>query len=80
MIVKKVIRRSIYAVGVCGAGLIYCLTFNGNAWLIFPLHIGVGIWSVWLGVKNPLHAKAEEFFISMLLNIGLIMYPFIVGR
>ena len=75
----KVIRRSLYAIGVVSSGLLLAWTMGGSAWMVFPLHLGVALWSIWLGYHNPIHAPAEEVFICMLLNIGLVMYPFIVG-
>lgn len=75
--VKKVIRRTVFAVSVLSAGLVYTLTLGGNAWLVFPLHVGVGVWSIWMGIKNPIHAAAEEVVVCALLNLGLILYPFI---
>lgn len=77
--ISKVMRRTTYALGVCAPGLIFCLVFGGKAWLILPVHIGVGLFSLWLGVKNPIFAAAEEIFVCALLNIGLMMYPFIGG-
>ena len=73
----KVIRRSVYALFICLSGLVICIVIGGNSWFILPLHVGVALWSVWLGVKNPMYAAAEEVFVCALLNIGLIMYPFI---
>lgn len=73
----KLISRSIYALGVCSSGVLLAYTLGGNAWLILPIHLGVGAWSIWLGIKNPVHASSEEVFICVLLNIGLLMYPFI---
>lgn len=73
----KIIRRLLYAVAICTSGVILALTIGGNAWMILPLHIGVGLWTVWLGVKNPIQAAAEEVFVCALLNIGLVMYPFV---
>jgi len=75
----KLIRRTLYALGVCSAGLIFCLTLGASAWFIFIPHIGIGLWSIYLGIKNPIHAAAEELFICAILNIGLCMYPFIGG-
>lgn len=75
----KVFKRSVYALAVCGSGLILCFILGGSAWVILPLHCAVGAWSIWLGVKNPLEAAAEEVFVCLLLNTGLIMYPFIGG-
>ncbi len=74
----KILRRTLYAAGVCAAGLVFCLTMGGNAWWVLIPHVGVGAWSIYLGVKNPIYAAAEEGFICVLLNIGLCMYPFIV--
>lgn len=76
----KVARRSLYALAVCASGLIFCLVLGGNAWIVLPLHIGVAAWTIWLGVKNPVHAAAEEVFVCLLLNTGLIMYPFVTGN
>ena len=75
----KVIRRTIFCLGVLTASLSFVFVLGGATWLLFPLHIGVAIWTIWLGVRNPIHAAAEEFFICVLLNLGLIMYPFIGG-
>lgn len=73
----KVVKRFFYATAICSSGLILCLTIGGKAWLVLPVHMGVGVWSVWLGVKNPLKAAAEEVFVCALLNIGLMMYLFV---
>lgn len=73
----KELKRTIYCLGVVGSGLICATVLGGNAWVVFPLHLGVGAWSIWLGVKNPLKAAAEETFVCLLLNTGLIMYPFL---
>ena len=73
----KVLKRSIVACCVISAGLVCALTFMGNAWWVFLIHCGIGVWSVYLGVKNPVYAAAEEVFVCAVLNLGLIMYPFI---
>ena len=75
---QKVIRRTIYALGVTFSGIIFCLTVSPNCfWILIP-HIGIGLFSVYMGVKNPIHAVAEEGMICVALNLGLILYPFIV--
>jgi len=71
----KILRRLLYALGVCASGLIFCLSAGG--WWVFIPHIGIGLWSIYLGIKNPLYAAAEETFICAILNLGLIMYPFV---
>ena len=74
---EKVLRRSIYALGVCSAGLVYCFVLGGRAWLLLSLQVAVGLGSVWLGIKSILHASAEEVFICLLLNGIFMAYPFI---
>lgn len=74
---QRLIRRILYAIGVLGSGLIIALTLGDSAWWIFMFHCGIGIWSVWAGLTNPWDAPAEEFIICLLLNLGLISYPFL---
>jgi len=72
----KVIKRTTIVLASFFIGLCFCLLNGGNAWLLLILHFGVSIWSVLLGVKNPMYAAAEETFICCLLCLPLIMYPF----
>lgn len=74
----KVLRRAIYALGVLASGLVFAIYFGGNAWMLFIPHLGIGAWSIFLGVKNPLYAPAEEVMVCAALNLGLVFYPFIV--
>ena len=76
--IGKVVRRLICALCACLSGLLCCLLFQGQAWLILPFQVGVAVWSIWLGVKNPVFAPVEEFLICMTLNLGLLAYPFVV--
>ena len=71
----KIIRRLVYALAVCSAGLVFCFVLN-NWWLFIP-HIGIGLFSIYLGVKNPIESAAEEILICTLLNLILIFYPFL---
>ena len=74
---RKILRRTIYAMGILASGAIFFLTIGPHAlWILIP-HAGIGAWSIYLGVKNPMHAASEEVFICAILNIGLCMYPFI---
>lgn len=73
----KFLRRLIYAVGVLLSGVICAFVFSGNAWYVLIPHVGVGLWSIWLGYKNPVEAAFEEVWICAILNMGLIAYPFI---
>jgi len=81
-LLQRVFRRLVYVLGVCSAGLVFYLVLGHRVWWIFWPHLGMGLWSVYLGTKNPVHAAAEETFICAMLNIGLCMYPFVpmVGR
>ena len=74
---KKVIRRSIVVGTSLLVGLIMCLTIGGKAWLILPVQAIVAFCSVWLAVKNPIPASAEEFFVCLLLTECNLMYPFV---
>lgn len=76
-IYNKFIKRLSYASAICLSGLILALALSGNAWFVLIPHAGIGAWSVYMGVRNPIEAAAEEFFICMILNLGLMMYPFI---
>lgn len=73
----KFIRRFIYALGVLSSGLVMSLTLGGNSWGVFVPHVAVGLWSIWLGYKNPIEAAAEEIFVCALLCLLLFAYPFI---
>lgn len=73
----KIIKRAIVASCVVLAGLLCAITYGGSAWMVLILHFGVALWTVFLGVKNPIQAASEEVFVCALLNLGLMMYPFI---
>lgn len=74
---EKVLKRSLFACGMVLSGVLCTWILGGMAWSILILHAGVAAWTIWLGVKNPLHAAAEEVFVCLLLNTGLLMYPFL---
>lgn len=73
---KKVIKRSIVAVTSVASGLIMCIIFSGKAWLLLPIDVIVGVVSIWLGVKNPVPAPVEEFFICLFTRVTKLIYPF----
>lgn len=75
---KKIYKRLIYALAVMSSGVVCAVVMQGNAWMVLVPHIGIGLWSIWLGVKNPLFAASEEVFVCASLSLGLVMYPFIV--
>lgn len=75
---SKVFRRLIYALGVLMAGLIMVFVLGPKAWWVFIPHAGVGAFSIYLGVKNPIAAAAEEVFVCLVLTSFLTAYPFIL--
>lgn len=76
---NKLIKRSIVAICSILVGLLFCFTIGGKAWLILPLQVLIASGSIWLGIKNPLHAAPEEFFVCLLLTECNLMYPLIVS-
>jgi hypothetical protein len=75
----KLRKRALCCLAVCMAGLVMALCIGGNAWMVLPFHVGVAIFSVYLGLINPIAAAAEEFFICLILNTGLMAYAFVGG-
>ena len=76
-VAKKILRRSLYALGVMSSGLLCAFILGGGAWILFAVHIGIGLFSVFLGTKNLLPAAVEEPLICVLLNLILVCYPFL---
>src|SRR3990167_479856 len=74
---QKIKRRALMSAAVCTAGLVCVFVIDGNAWKVLIPHLGVAVWSIYYGVWNPTKAANEEFNVAMLLNLGLISYPFI---
>ncbi len=74
---EKVKRRALFALAVCSAGLVCCFAFGGSAWWVLPIHVGIAAFTIYLGVISKVQAAAEEVFVCLCLNAGLLMYPFI---
>jgi hypothetical protein len=74
---KKILKRSLVVVTSLLVGLLMCLTIGGKAWLILPLQLLIASGSIWLGVKNPIFAAPEEFFVNLLLDLCNLLYPFV---
>ena len=72
----KVLKRSIVVLCSLLTGIMFCLTIGHSAWLILPIQVVVAAVSIWLGVKNPIPAAAEEFFVCLFLTVCNLMYPF----
>jgi hypothetical protein len=73
----KVIKRSIVVLASLAVGLTMCLTIGGKTWLILPLQAIIAAGSIWLGVRNPIPAAPEEFFVCLLLTECNLLYPFV---
>jgi len=76
---EKILKRSVFALAVLSSALLCAIVVGGNGWLLLVYAVGVGAWSVWLGVTNPVEAAGEEFLICMTLNLGLMGFPFVVA-
>ena len=59
---EKFFKRLIIVVTICGAGLILTFILKGSSIYILPLQLLIACGSIWLGLKNPIQAAAEEFF------------------
>ncbi len=75
---EKILRRTIYCLGVCASGALMAWTLGGGAWWLFILHLWIAAGSIFFAIKNPVHAAAEEVLVCVLLNVVLVFYPFIV--
>lgn len=73
----KIVKRGLIVACLCMSGVLLAWTLGGSAWFILPLQCFIGMGSVWLGVRNPIQAAGEEFFVCLLLTECLIMYPLI---
>jgi len=75
----KLIRRTIYcAANLAVAGLFIWQYGPKMLWVFIP-NVGVAAWSIYMGVKNPIYAAAEEVFVCALLYLMTNAYPFVAG-
>jgi len=73
---KKIIKRSSVVLASLMSSLLICFLYGGSCWLVLPIEVVVAGVTVYLGVKNPVTASAEEFFICMFLWMPKMLYPF----
>lgn len=73
--IVKVLKRSLVA--ICGIIATLPLIIPGMRLAILPLQVVMVPLYVWLGVRNPIPAAAEEVFICIVLNLGLVILPFV---
>lgn len=77
VVFEKIIKRGLIVACLCLSGVLMAYVLGGKAWQILPLQAFIGLGSIYLGVKNPVQAAGEEFFVCLLLTECLIMYPLI---
>lgn len=75
----KIIKRVLVVAASLTIGIVMCLVLGGAAWWVLPVQVAVGMMSVYLGVRNPVYAAPEEFFVCLLLTECNLMYPFVKG-
>ncbi len=76
---QKIIRRSIYCVANLAVAGIFIWRYGTPMLWVFIPNVGVAVWSIYLGVKNPLYAPAEEVFVCVLLYLMTNAYPFVAS-
>jgi hypothetical protein len=53
-------------------------SFPSDLWGLFAFEFAIASVTVWLGVKNPMDAAPEEFFVCAFLWLPKLMYPFVL--
>lgn len=71
----KIIRRGTVVLASLMSGILLAIVYN--AWAVFPIEVIMASLSVYLGVKNPIQAAPEEFFICLMLWVPKLMYVFV---
>ena len=79
-VIAKVIRRTIFALGVLSACIVglWATGFTMGGFVITGLATVVGLGSVVLGVVNPTTSAAEQYLVCQLLTIFVPFWAFIV--
>lgn len=74
---RKVLKRSLVVLASLTVSAVLVLTFGKPAVFLLPVDMIVGITSIYLGVRNPTQASAEEFQICLMLWLPKIFYLYI---
>jgi len=77
---KKIIRRTIFAIGCVAVGLIgvWIHQWNDVSRCIMIMQAVIGFGSIYLGVKNPYKsAPVEQFLVCLLLTVTIPFWPWI---
>ena len=56
------------------SGILLAIVYD--AWAVFPIEIVIASVSIYLGVRNPIKAAPEEFFVATCLWMPKLMYLF----
>lgn len=71
----KLRRRATVVLASLVSGILLAYLFN--AWAVLPIEIVVASVSIYLGVRNPIQAAPEEFFVATCLWMPKLMYCFV---
>jgi hypothetical protein len=74
---KKAIRRTIYCIANLAVGGLFIWLYGPKMFWVFIPNAGVAAWSIYMGIKNPIYAAAEEVFVCALLYLMTGAYPFV---
>lgn len=76
LVLSKIKRRFIVVSVSVISSIGICLLYGGNTWFVLPLETWVALSTIYLGVKNPVQAAAEEYFVCLFLWAPKLIYPF----
>lgn len=71
----KLRKRGTVVLASLMSGALLAVAFN--AWLVFPIEVAMASLSIYLGIKNPIKAAPEEFFICTVLWVPKLMYCYV---
>ena len=72
----RLFKRIIYITyGIFVPAIILSFVFHN--FIILPWLVAFEVFAMFLTIRNPIYAAAEEFFLSMIMNIGWMMILFV---
>jgi hypothetical protein len=71
---EKLLKRAGVVTASLMSGILMAIVFN--AWAVFPIELVIASASIYLGVRNPVQAAPEEFFVATCLWMPKLIYPF----
>ena len=77
---EKILKRSIFALGVCTAGIfgLWATGWTGFGIGILVMQVVIGAASVFLGAQNPYsNSPLEQFLISQILTLTVPFWAFV---